>query len=92
MEARVILDNVVTMNSKVGLTDLNLTKTRTVTLVYPDDVDLAVDSTSILEPLGTALLGCALGDVIECPTGKCPQRFRIDAVVYQPERVGAFYL
>lgn len=92
VEAHAAPDNLVTMNSTVRLADLLTKERRTVTLVYPDDVDLASDGVSILEPLGTALLGCEVGDVIQCPAEKCQRRFRIAEVVYQPEHAGAFHL
>ena len=92
VEAQFAPDNLVTMNTTVRLADLLSKKRRTVTLVYPDDVDLASDGISILDPLGTALLGCKVGDVIQCPGEKCQQRFRIDEVLYQPEHAGAFHL
>jgi regulator of nucleoside diphosphate kinase len=92
MEAQDAPDNLVTMNSTLKLTELTSKKQQTVTLVYPDEIDLACDGLSILEPLGTALLGCKAGDVIQCPAKGCRQRFRIDEVVYQPEHAGAFHL
>jgi regulator of nucleoside diphosphate kinase len=92
VEAQFAPNNLVTMNSTVRLSDLLSKKRRTVTLVYPDDVDLASNSISILDPLGTALLGCKEGDVIQCPAEQCQRRFRIDEVVYQPEHAGAFHL
>jgi regulator of nucleoside diphosphate kinase len=84
--------NLLTMNSMVRLSMLPSEKRRTVTLVYPDDVDLAPDGISVLEPLGTALLGRKVGDVIQCPDEKCQRRFLIVEVVYQPEHAGAFHL
>ena len=92
VEAQFAPDNLVTMNTTVRLADLLSKKRRTVTLVYPDDVDLASDGISILDPLGTALLGRKVGDVIQCPAEKCQRRFRVDEVVYQPEHAGAFHL
>jgi regulator of nucleoside diphosphate kinase len=92
VEARVAPEGLVTMNSTVRLSDPSSGEWRTVTLVYPDDVDLTTDGVSVLEPLGTALLGCNVGDVIQCPAVECRRRLRIDEVIYQPERAGAFHL
>jgi len=88
----VALDNLLTMNSTVGLADLPTKERRSVTLGYPDDVDLAYDGISLLEPFGRALLGRYVRDVIQCPAKKCQDHFRIDEIVYQPEHVGAFHL
>lgn len=92
VEAQAAPEDLVTMNTTVRLAELPSEKRRTVTLVYPDDVDLVSEGVSILEPLGTALLGCKVGDVIQCPAEKCRCRFRIVEVVYQPEHAGAFHL
>ncbi len=89
VDSRFVPETLVTMNSALRLVDLRSARPRTVTLVYPDDVDLFSDGISILDPLGTVLLGCQAGDVIQCPAGHCQRRFRVDEVVYQPERVGA---
>jgi regulator of nucleoside diphosphate kinase len=92
VEAALAPNNLVTMNTTFTLTELNSRKRRKATLVYPEEIDLACDGLSVLEPLGTALLGCKVGDVIQCPGEKCQQRFRIDEVLYQPEQAGAFHL
>ena len=92
VETQATPENLVTMNTKVKLAALPTEKRRTVTLVYPDDLDLASDGVSILEPLGTALLGAKVGDVIQCPAEQCQRRFRVVEIVYQPEHAGAFHL
>jgi regulator of nucleoside diphosphate kinase len=84
--------DLVTMNTKVKLAAIPTEKRRTVTLVYPDEVDLASDGVSILDPLGTALLGSKVGDVIRCDGEKLGHRFRVDEIIYQPEQAGAFHL
>lgn len=85
-------EDLVTMNSTVVLSVLPSEKRRTVTLVYPEDVDLPSDGVSVLEPLGTALLGRKVGDVIQCPVATDQRRLRISKLVYQPEQAGAFHL
>lgn len=78
--------DVVTMNSTVRLTDLKSKETEAYTLVYPEDANIAEGRLSILAPIGTAILGYRVGDRIRwaVPTGK--SNFRIDEVIYQPER------
>jgi regulator of nucleoside diphosphate kinase len=85
-------ESLVTMNTEVKLVDLATGKERIVTLVYPDDIDLVTDGVSISEPLGTALLGCQVGDVIQCRGEQCQRRYRVDEVIYQPEHAGASHL
>jgi regulator of nucleoside diphosphate kinase len=41
---------------------------RRVTLVYPQDADIAQNKISILTPIGTALLGLAVGQSIQWTT------------------------
>ncbi|MCZ2098855.1 MAG: nucleoside diphosphate kinase regulator [Anaerolineae bacterium] len=81
--------DVITMNSKLRMTDLQSGTQRIVTLVYPDQANDA-DRVSILSPLGTALLGYRVGDEIrwETPTGDL--HLRIDELLYQPEAARDF--
>ena len=81
----------VTMNTTVELEDLNSGSRRIVTVVYPPNADDAPNTVSVVEPLGLAILGCRLGDVVQCP-GELDHRLRIAEIVYQPERAGAFNL
>ena len=80
------------MNTTVAIEDLNTGKLRTVTLVYPEDIDLSPNGLSVFEPLGIALLGSQLGDVVECPEGQCNQKLLVVDVLYQPESAGVGHL
>ncbi len=80
--------DVVTMDSVVRLTDLEAGTRGTYTLVYPGRADFRAGRLSVLAPVGTALLGRREGDVVEGAGPAGPRRFRIDAVVYQPEADG----
>ncbi len=71
----------VQMNSRVRVVDLDSDETRSITLAFPDDVDLFPDGVSVLEPLGSALLGRAVGDVVKCPEDQKRSRFRIAAIL-----------
>lgn len=79
--------DVITMNSKVRVTDLRTGAQRVVTLVYPEHAD-DPDHVSILSPVGTALLGYRVGDEIEWPTAAGALHLRIDELLYQPEAAG----
>jgi len=63
---------VVRMGSEVQFRDHGTGSVRTVTLVYPNSADIADGKISILTPVGTALLGLAVGDSIdwEAPSGQ----------------------
>ncbi len=83
--------DVVTMNSVVRLRDLDTDEVEEYELVYPADADLAQSRISVLAPVGTAILGYRLGDVIEWPVPAGLRRLRVEEVLYQPERVGALH-
>jgi regulator of nucleoside diphosphate kinase len=57
-------------------------------------VDAAKDneSISILEPMGTALLGCRVGDIVEFAEGDVKRFLRVENLLYQPESAGDFHL
>ena len=87
-----IPQNVVTMNSTIVLRDIDTLEVETYTLVYPEQADIADGKLSVLAPIGTAVLGQCVGDVLRwrAPAGR--RRLKIEQVVYQPEREGAFHL
>jgi regulator of nucleoside diphosphate kinase len=80
---------VITMNSVVRLRDLDTDEMEEYELVYPADADMANHRISVLAPVGTAILGYRLGDVIEWPVPAGLRRLRVEEVLYQPERAGA---
>jgi regulator of nucleoside diphosphate kinase len=81
--------DVVTMNSRVRVTDLDTGKESTYQIVFPRDANVSNNMISVLAPIGTALLGFKAGSEIEWETPGGIRRFRIDAVDYQPEAAGA---
>lgn len=87
-----IPDDVVTMNSTVVLRDIDTDETETYTLVYPNHADIARNRLSVLAPAGTAILGYQVGDVIRWRVPSGVRRLRVEDVIFQPERVGAFHL
>jgi len=80
--------DLVTMYSTVELIDLQTGRPSLVTLAYPDEVDLVPSGISIFGPLGMALLGRQVGDVVKCPEEGCGRKFEVAEIIYQPERVG----
>ena len=84
--------DVITMNSKVALLDLDTQEEETYTLVYPENANSAEGRISILAPIGTAMLGYRVGDVFEweVPAGK--RRLKVDKILYQPEAAGDYDL
>ena len=82
---------VVTMNSNVRFTILEGSKTSTLTLVYPKDMDGSTDKVSIFAPVGIALLGLSVGDEIKMPSPTGQVTVRVDAITFQPESAGELH-
>jgi regulator of nucleoside diphosphate kinase len=90
--SREVQPDVVTMNSKVVLCDIDTLKEMTCTLVFPRDADINKGAISVLAPVGTAILGYSKGDVVEWPVPSGIRQFRIEEILYQPEAAGDFHL
>jgi regulator of nucleoside diphosphate kinase len=84
--------DVVTMNSSVRVTDLESGASNVYTIVFPQDADYETGKISILAPLGTALLGYRVGDVVNWSMPRGVRRLRIEEIIYQPEAAGDFHL
>ena len=77
--------DVVTMNSTVRFADEESGKEFERTLCYPGEATGGADKVSILAPLGSALLGLAVGQRIDWPVpGGRTAHIRILEVVSQP--------
>ncbi len=84
---------VVTMNSTVELADVESGTTTTVTLVYPQEASADRSRVSILSPVGRALLGARVGDVIRVVVpGQPDAHLRVAALPFQPEASGRYDL
>lgn len=82
VEAEKIPPDVVTMNSKVCLRDMELGKDEFYELVYPEDADIEQNKISILAPIGTAILGYRTGDTIEWKVPAGIRRLKIRKMPY----------
>lgn len=93
LEPEEVPNDVVTMNSRVLIEDLETGETLTVTLVYPASADFQAGRLSVLAPVGAALLGLRTGQTIEWPLpGGRRKRVRVAAVEWQPEAAGEDHL
>ena len=83
---RAVPPDVVTMNSCVAFEDETTGEFRIVTIVYPDEADASEGKISVMDPVGSALLGLSVGQSIEwCfPDGR-PRTLRVVELLYQPE-------
>lgn len=82
--------DVVTMNSRVMVTDLKSGEAAVYTVVFPSGSDARRKRISVLGALGSSLLGRRAGDEIEYLSSAGSERCRIDEIVYQPEAAGDF--
>ncbi|MCT9812846.1 nucleoside diphosphate kinase regulator [Acidovorax sp. Be4] len=84
--------NVVTMNSTVQFEILETRQDFRLTLVYPRDIDGSADRVSIFAPVGSALLGLAVGDELAWPgPGGKTMTVRVTGIIYQPESAGELH-
>ncbi|MFA7173766.1 MAG: nucleoside diphosphate kinase regulator [Kiritimatiellia bacterium] len=90
LEPEQVPANVVTMNSKVVLKDLDTAKEVTYTLVFPREADIKSGAISVLAPVGTAILGYKEGSIVEWPVPSGKRRIRIEKILYQPEAAGRY--
>lgn len=82
---------VVTMNSRVSCRD-EAGRLREFQIVYPRDANVAAGRISVLAPLGRALLGAAVGDLVTPTTGGRRLSWVVEAIGYQPEAAGDHHL
>lgn len=92
VESPKVAGDVVTMNSRVCLEDLDTGEEEVYTVVFPEEANAVQGKVSVLAPIGTAMLGYEEGDVFEweVPAGK--RRWRVKHILYQPEAAGRYDL
>jgi regulator of nucleoside diphosphate kinase len=84
--------DVVTMNSVVRIRDLETQEEMILQLVFPRDANLDEGKISVLAPVGTAILGCRVGDTVQWRVPAGIRKLRIEQMLYQPEAAGDFIL
>jgi regulator of nucleoside diphosphate kinase len=91
-------EDVVTMNSRVKLRDLDSGDAVVFSLVYPSfphaagSDHLAEMTVSVLAPVGTAVLGYRVGDTIEWEVPAGTRRLKVEELLFQPEAAGRYDL
>ncbi len=88
VESKKVPANVVTMNSRLVYRDIEEDSSSEVTLVFPEEANLAQGKMSVFSPIGTALLGYAVGDEIEWTVPAGTRKLKIEELLYQPEAAG----
>jgi len=89
MKAGEVPSDVVTMNSRVKVKDLESGRVTTYQIVFPSEADIAKNRISVLAPIGTGLLGYSAGTTVEWQVPSGMRRFHILEVEYQPEAARA---
>jgi len=92
VKSKEIPKDVITMNSKIRFKDLATREEMIYSLVFPDSADPDQNKISILAPIGTALLGYKVGDVIEWKVPAGLRKLKVLEVLYQPEAAGDYHL
>jgi regulator of nucleoside diphosphate kinase len=87
-----IPSDVITMNSEVHLKDINTKEETIYRLVFPHQADADKGHVSIFAPIGTALLGYRVGDIIEWNVPAGIAKWEVMKIVYQPESAGDYHL
>jgi regulator of nucleoside diphosphate kinase len=77
--------DVITMNSKARLLDLDTKEEIVYKLVYPDDAHVDQNKISVLAPIGTAMLGRQVGDIFEWEVPAGLRRLKVEAILHQPD-------
>lgn len=85
MSSERIPRDVIRMNSRIRVLDLDTGEKELYTLVFPDNADISTSRMSILAPVGIAVLGRRQGDVIEAEVPGGARRLRIERVLQKPK-------
>ncbi len=84
--------DVITMRSRVRLSDLDTGDEVVYTLVFPAEANFNEAKISVLAPVGTAMLGYREGSVIEWQVPSGLRRLKVEEILYQPEAAGEYNL
>lgn len=82
--------DVITMNSRAEMRDLESGETVAFTLVFPSEANIDEDKISVLAPIGAGMLGYRVGDEFKWNVPGGLRRMKVTKVHYQPEAAGDF--
>ena len=91
VDAREVAEDIITMNSRAELVDLDTGEQLKVAVVFPRDADIELGLISVLAPLGAAMLGYRTGDEFKWKVPNGCRRFKVTQILYQPEAAGDYY-
>ena len=90
VEPKEIPGDVITMNSRAEMRDLESGETVAFTLVFPSEANIDEEKISVLAPIGAGMLGYRVGDEFEWNVPGGLRRMKVTKVDYQPEAAGDF--
>lgn len=82
----------VTMNTRVRLRDVDSGLRSVQTMAYPHHTGGDSQAVSVLSPMGTAMLGARVGDVVCARTPQGIRCLEVERILYQPEAAGDLHL
>jgi len=85
-----VSSDVITMNSRAEMRDLETGETVAFTLVFPSEANIDEEKISVLAPIGAGMLGYRVGDEFEWNVPGGSRRMKVTKVDYQPEAAGDF--
>ena len=90
VESKEVPADVITMNSRADVQDLESGETESFTLVFPAEANIEEHKISVLAPIGAGMLGYRLGNEFEWKVPAGVRRMKVVKVHYQPEAAGDF--
>lgn len=90
VDSKEIAPEFITMNSVVQVMNESDKKPMTIKIVYPKEANFKKGYVSVLSPLGSALLGCKIGDSVQFDAPKGLVTINIQEIEYQPEANGVY--
>jgi regulator of nucleoside diphosphate kinase len=90
VEPKDVPGDVITMNSRAEIRDLESGETVAFTLVFPAEANIDEEKISILAPIGAGMLGYRVNDKFEWKVPEGIRRMKVTKVHYQPEAAGDF--
>src|ERR1044072_1799736 len=85
-----VFSDVITMNSRAEMRDLESGESVAFTLVFPSEANIDEEKISVLAPIGAGMLGYRVGDEFEWTVPAGLRKMRVTGVAYQPEAAGHF--
>lgn len=90
IEPQNIPNDVITMNSQVMLYDSETNEKLEYWLVFPENINIKQNKISVLSPIGCALLGYKINDMIIVKTPKGERKLIVEKILHQPESEGNY--